>query len=205
MRVKEEVIELSARTATALLSLLFAVEVFHFWRADPTRITLILLLITEFGSIGLVLFARVPPRRDWAPLTFFAAIGATFYFLALRLAPGIHIVPEAAGSTLQVIGLMWQIFAKSSLWRSFGLLPANRGIVTTGAYRFVRHPIYLGYLIADIGFLLCNFSWYNTLVFAGQFALQGYRIIREEKMLSTDERYVDYTRKVHYRVIRGVF
>jgi protein-S-isoprenylcysteine O-methyltransferase Ste14 len=48
------------------------------------------------------------------------------------------------------------------LGRSFGLLPAQRGLVVVGPYRFVRHPIYFGYLIGHIGFLLVNFSWRNA-------------------------------------------
>ena len=43
-----------------------------------------------------------------------------------------------------MIGLLIVIAGKVSLGRSFGLIPANRGIVSTGLYRLVRHPIYLG-------------------------------------------------------------
>jgi protein-S-isoprenylcysteine O-methyltransferase Ste14 len=44
------------------------------------------------------------------------------------------------------------IHARLSLGLSIGLVPADRGIVTRGVYRFVRHPIYTGLLIA---LLLC--------------------------------------------------
>ena len=39
-----------------------------------------------------------------------------------------------------------------ALGRSFGVAPANRGIVVRGPYSFVRHPIYTGYLITHTGF-----------------------------------------------------
>ena len=38
------------------------------------------------------------------------------------------------------------IAGKVVLGRSFGLVPANRGIVARGPYLLVRHPIYAGYL-----------------------------------------------------------
>ena len=46
----------------------------------------------------------------------------------------------------QLTGLLVED-GKLSLGRSFGLMPANRGVVSTGMYRLVRHPIYLGYLV----------------------------------------------------------
>ena len=53
-----------------------------------------------------------------------------------------------------LIGLYVQISAKVILGRSFGLIAANRGIKVAGPYRIVRHPIYAGYTIIHVGFLL---------------------------------------------------
>jgi protein-S-isoprenylcysteine O-methyltransferase Ste14 len=98
-----------------------------------------------------------------------------------------------------------QRFAKASLRRSFGILPANRGIVSSGAYRCVRHPLYLDYFIADIGFLLVNFGLQNLLVYGFQFTMQYACIAREEKLLANDERYCAYRSKVRYLVLPGLF
>jgi protein-S-isoprenylcysteine O-methyltransferase Ste14 len=194
-----------ARAMTVLLMSFFVYAAMKQWLASPARVTLILLVISELTSVGVSLVSRSPKKRDWAPTTFICTVAATYYFLAVQLAPGIHLVPEAVGTALQVAGMGWQIFAKFSLRRSFGLLPANRGIVTSGAYRFVRHPIYLGYCVAEIGFLIANFGLQNLLVYGVLFALQAYRILREEKLLSADADYKAYRRKVQYRVIVGVF
>lgn len=204
-RTKNFLIEAGARLGTASLLGFFAYSSITHWLADPTRISLVLLVIAECMTLGYSLFSRVPVRRDWTPLAFVCSIGATYYFLAVQLAPGIKLVPEAVGATLQTIGILWQLFAKASLRRSFGILPANRGIVSSGAYRFVRHPIYLGYLIGDVAFLLVNFGLQNLIVYAIEISLQYVRIVREEKLLNTDENYRTYRSKVRFRVIPGVF
>lgn len=198
-------VEVLARCAAALMFSLFAYAAIKRWQQEPNRITLLLLVVGAFVTLGFSLFARVPMRRDWTPFAFICAVGGTFYFLAVRLAPGVQLIPEMAGAALQLFGIFWELFAKASLRRSFGILPANRGVVSRGACRFVRHPLYLGYFVMDIGFLLVNFGIQNMIVYGCQFALQVGRILREEKLLSDDESYRAYRGKVRFRVIPGVF
>ncbi|MGA7781323.1 MAG: isoprenylcysteine carboxylmethyltransferase family protein [Paraburkholderia sp.] len=204
-RVGDLALEILGRLGIAALFGVFAYLAIKHWRADPTRITLLLLVVAECFTLGLSLVVRVPMRRDWNPVAFLCALGASYYFLAVHLGPGVRLVPETVGAALQVAGICWQLFAKVSLRRSFGILPANRGVVSHGAYRFVRHPMYLGYFVMDMGFLLTNFGLQNVLVYGGQFALQAVRISREERLLSADERYRTYKGKVRYRVIPGLF
>jgi protein-S-isoprenylcysteine O-methyltransferase Ste14 len=106
---------------------------------------------------------------------------------------------------LQVCGMLWQISAKVVLGRSFGLLPAARGIVTGGPYRVVRHPIYLGYLVGHLGFLLSNFSLQNVLVLGALYVAQTIRMLREEAVLGGSAEYRDYTRRVRWRIVPFVF
>lgn len=203
--MREAVVEILARAAAALMLSLFTYAAVKQWLVAPTRVTLLLLVVSAFMTLGLSLFARVPINRDWTPFAFICSVGGTFYFLAVRLSPGVQLIPETAGASLQLLGIFWQLFAKVSLRRSFGILPANRGIVSRGAYRFVRHPMYLGYFVTDIGFLLANFGIQNVIVYGCQFALQVGRIVREERLLSGEERYRAYRSKVRFRVIPGVF
>ncbi|WP_408215627.1 methyltransferase family protein [Paraburkholderia sediminicola] len=203
--LRHALVEIAARLGAATMLSLFAYAAIMRWRATPSRITLLLLVLAACVTVGLSLFSRVPMKRDWRPLAFIFSMGGTYYFLAVRLSPGAQLVPETVGASLQLLGIFWQLFAKASLSRSFGILPANRGVVSRGAYRFVRHPMYLGYFIADIGFLLVNFGLQNLLVYGCQFALQVGRIVREERLLSADEGYRTYKGRVRYRVIPGVF
>ena len=202
---REAALEGCLRIATALLLAVFAYGAIRQWLTDPTRVTLLLMVVAQCLTVALSLIVRVPARRDWSPVAIFSSLLGTYYFLALQLTPGVRIVPEAVGVGLQIAGLAWQIFAKVSLRYSFGILPANRGVVSSGAYRFMRHPMYLGYFVADVGFLLANFGLQNLLIYTLHYVLQGVRIAREEKLLSNDPEYRAYRNKVRFRVFPGLF
>ena len=73
-------------------------------------------------------------------------------------------------------------------------MPANRGIVSTGLYRLVRHPIYLGYLITHVGFLAANPSLWNVLLLGAADLALMVRAVREEQTLARDPAYRGYSR-----------
>ncbi|WP_269506901.1 methyltransferase family protein [Burkholderia sp. IMCC1007] len=175
------------------------------WRQDPSRITLVLLLVAAALTVGMSAFAKLPKQRDWHPVAVCVSLGGSFYCLAYQLDASTHLIPEWAGGALQIFGIAFQLLAKLSLGRSFGLLPANRGVVASGAYRFVRHPIYAAYLVSELGFLLANFSSRNLLMVSSWMLLQVGRIILEERVLSEDADYRAYKAQVRYRLVPGVF
>ena len=47
------------------------------------------------------------------------------------------------GTYLQLAGAAFALMSLFTIRRSFGLVAANRGVVTAGPYGLVRHPIYL--------------------------------------------------------------
>lgn len=202
---REIVLELVSRVFAATTLGVFAYLAFLQWRLNPGRITLILIVIAASLTVGLSLFSRVPASRDWSPVSFVLSVGGTYYFVLFQLTVAEPAVPEWVAASIQIVGLTWEIFAKLSLNRRFGIVPANRGIACHGAYRFVRHPIYLGYVIVDAGFLLANFSARNCAVVALQLGLQTARIYREERILSNDVAYQAYRKTVRYRIIPGLF
>ena len=104
-----------------------------------------------------------------------------------------------------LIGLYVQISGKLILGRSFGLIAANRGIKMAGPYRFVRHPIYAGYTIIHVGFLLAFPSLWNVVLYSTELAIQIARLLREELLLNQDQNYRAYAARVRYRLIPMIF
>lgn len=118
----------------------------------------------------------------------------------------------AEGSALTVLSLSFQFTGIAALFgslfclgRSFGIVPANRGIKTMGLYRIVRHPVYASELVFYLGFLLGNPSLINLQLVALISAGQAFRILSEEHLLSRENVYCDYMSDVRYRLLPGIF
>jgi len=109
------------------------------------------------------------------------------------------------GTGVQVVGVTLLIVALSSLGRSFGVVAANRGLKTGGAYRLVRHPIYLAHAIIAAGFIMGNFWWVNIAIFATAITFQVLRIRAEERVLSESSDYASYKARVRWRLVPGLF
>ena len=189
--------------------LLMGVIVFrwgHAWMIDHSRWTVLLLLIAEGYTLMLILLAHRAVQRDLSPVAMVATVYATCAVALLNDQGTQRLVPELIGVGLQLASMAWQFTAKVFLGRSFGLLPAQRGLVMSGPYRLVRHPIYFGYLIGHVGFLLANFSWRNAAVLAVLYVAQVIRIRREEAVLAaTSGDYQRYQQRVRWRLLPLVY
>src|SRR6185369_16715122 len=117
----------------------------------------------------------------------------------------IPMLPASITVAGSVIGLAIVIAGKLTLGRSFGLMPANRGIVSSGVYRVVRHPIYLGYLITHAAFLLANPTAWNVLALVVADVALMARAVCEEATLAQDPHYREYQQQVQWRVCPGLF
>ncbi len=122
----------------------------------------------------------------------------------LRWVPGDPAWP-AAGFVLVSFAACLSLASLLSLGRRFGVFPALRGLVTRGPYRFVRHPMYLAYVIADIGYNLQEWNFGTALLVLAGWASLLSRIRAEERILSQDARWSAYAASVRCRLLPGLW
>ena len=82
-------------------------------------------------------------------------------------------------SLVVMIGTLFTIWSLLNLGRCFGLFPEVRGLVLTGPYRLVRHPVYLGELISGLGLVLAKPHPVVIALFVAFAALQYGRTVYE--------------------------
>lgn len=194
------ILDYGERIFLVVLTSFFLKSIFLNAAAHPV---LLLIAISECLPVVLVLIRR-PGEISTSPSAFLTALIGTAAPLMLR--PHVHpLVPMAYLALLMLIGLCVNISAKLALWRSFGLAAANRGVRVGGPYRLVRHPMYLGYFVTEVGFLLGNPSVANILICAVTWSAQLLRISEEELFLMRDEKYRELARRVPFRLIPGLY
>ena len=199
-----DVADLGARVVVIVLFTLLAIRIGADFLATG-RLTGLLLLASETLVVVLTVMRRATVMVDRSYrarlLTAFSVAGPVM----VRPASIAALAPEVMTVLLSGIGLSIVIAGKVSLGRSFGLMPANRGVVSTGLYRLVRHPIYMGYLITHVGFVAANPTAWNFAVLIGADLALMVRAVCEEQTLQKDPAYRSYQQIVRWRVLPGLF
>lgn len=168
------------------------------------RATDLLLLVGEALVVVLTCLRRPASIVDKRPIVrLVTAVSMTSPLLSrpAQIAP---IISEATAAMLLGIALLVVVGGKISIGYSFGVLPANRGVMQGGLYRLVRHPIYLGYLLTHIPFLAAHPSAWNVAVLLTGDAALVVRAFYEEQTLGRDPQYVRYCQTVRWRLVPGI-
>jgi len=162
------------------------------------------------GLLGLWSAVLFCVRRPPALVSRSAPIWAAAYFgtfgASLLRPGGPHAGWLDAGAlVLQVIGIVIGCLSLAALGRSLGLVPAHRGLVTSGAYGVLRHPLYASYVFVDLGYLIQSPRLWNVAVLTVVWACQVVRIVSEERLLGTDAAYRAYALQTRWRLIPRVW
>ena len=145
------------------------------------------LSLAAVAYLGLLLLSywhKPPPlveRRDWRAVVTTALAIDALGLSSLQPVTRPDAVPLALGFMLA--GTVLAFWSAWYLGASFSLLPQARQLVTTGPYRYVRHPIYLGGLLITVGEIWLRFS---PLVVALNLIFVAAQIVRlryEEQIL----------------------
>lgn len=158
-----------------------------------------LLLLPTFAHealIALSFLMRGPASvraRGWTAraVAYVGALGLVVFIAGARavapewLTPTASLEARAAGLILWFAGSVFGLWAVWHLRRSFSLEAEARALVTSGPYRFARHPIYTGYLLQYAGM----WAIYPTLPFAlalvAWFLVLRVRVSYEEAVLQS--------------------
>ena len=161
--------------------------------------------LTGAAIMAIMSFARFAPRTSAVNWRTLAATGGMLilpvFMRPTAMATG---VLATTGLIFELFGVVLTQVARVYMGRSFGILPANRGIVSKGPFRSVRHPIYFGWLILSLGYAMSFASERNILLIAMTLPFMVWRIGQEEVHLSADPEYLQYMKQVRYRLWPGV-
>jgi protein-S-isoprenylcysteine O-methyltransferase Ste14 len=154
--------------------------------------------------VNLLMVTMYVARRDATAISQSAGLWVLAFAgtcLPLAMRPTDNIGFSALGTAIQLAGMGGIIASMLSLRRSFGIVPANRGVRTRGLYKFVRHPLYASELLVLLGIAVVNPSAWNFGLFICDCVLQFLRAAAEERFLSKDPVYCEYRARVRYQLI----
>jgi len=197
------------RFADLLLFCVTSTELVILFLLTPTfTITDWTYVLQHFIVLGIALTRRLPKVRDYSIVSSMA-VGVAYAYpyaqvIYLRWSPG-HVAWPLAGLGLVTLAAGLSLLTLLTLGRLFWVRPALRGLATSGPYRFVRHPMYLSYLLADIGYNLQEWNFVTLLLVLVGWASLVYRIHAEERVLSQHAEWPAYVVLVRYRLFPGLW
>jgi protein-S-isoprenylcysteine O-methyltransferase Ste14 len=197
------------RFADLLLFCVTSAELVILFLLTPTfTITDWIYVLQHFIVLAIALIRPNPKVRDYS-IASSVAVGVAYLYpyaqvIYLRWSPG-HVAWPAAGLVLVTLAAGLSLVSLLTMGRLFGVRPALRGLVTSGPYRLVRHPIYLSYVLADIGYNLQEWNSVTLLLVLIGWASLVYRIHAEERLLSQHSEWPAYVVLVRYRLLPGLW
>jgi len=174
----------------------------HFFRGPADTIWTIGAFLMAAMSL-----VRIAPKAARVDLQAFVSTIFPVFLLPCLLRP------ESASSGLlaytgvglELVGVALTQVSRVYMGRSFGILPGNRGIVSNGPFRLIRHPIYAGWFILTLGYLASYPSMKNCIITLATLPFMMWRIRMEEDLLEADPDYRRYRQMVPFRVLPGLY
>ena len=129
------------------------------------------------------------------------------HFIKLELFPKIEIMQVNSlflfvGFLIIIVGLIIVLKAIKDLGSNLSPLPrpiANGNLITSGIYRFIRHPMYYSLILISLGIFIINLSFYYLCLTLSLGLVIKFKIILEEQYLNNKfKKYIFYKDKVKY-------
>jgi len=192
------------RTIAAVACVPIAYGVYYRYTHFHHGLPLFAAVLNTVVLIVTMLIRRPPKRVTPNPWYWLLAFVASYWlvFIIFFLQKGNALVANWITNSLAILGLLVVLWARISLGRNIGMVPAQRELVHSGAYAFMRHPVYTGVLLTSTAFLLRAYSPLNVLLMGlGIFWFIPVKSLVEENFLRADPQYAAYMQRVRARWI----
>lgn len=147
-------------------------------------------IIMVFATLGFAAAAVVPAldhRFGWSDMS-----------AAVVLLGDVLIV-------LSYVGFL-RVFKENTYGAATIQVEETQQVISSGPYAWVRHPMYSWALVLAVGMPLALGSWWGLLTAVPCVLVLAWRLLDEEQFLHANLRgYTEYTRKVRWRLVPGVF
>ena len=161
--------------------MMFGFGLLALYRWQQTHLIFFLLLVLRDFVAGYFFLKRESAQVTSGKLASFAAYLSTAMPL-LYFGPD-HATKEIllASDILAIIGFLFVALATIELGTSIGISPAKRSLVKSGIYKWASHPMYVGYVLSELGMSLINFN--NIFILIISMSFYSLRGKSEEEML----------------------
>jgi protein-S-isoprenylcysteine O-methyltransferase Ste14 len=164
--------------------------------------------ITFMIFVAAAVILRTCPSRKASGLEpRISALAGTFMFYGFTMFPRHELASsfEIISTVLILIGSVGAVMTLSQLGRSLSIMAETRQLVTSGPYRFVRHPLYLTEEIAVVGVFIQFASVWTAILLVMQIAFQLRRMQNEETVLVASFPKYDAYRRSTVRLIPWIY
>jgi protein-S-isoprenylcysteine O-methyltransferase Ste14 len=155
--------------------------------AEKRTIEKIIMFFTSAGFIAMLLISGLDHRFKWSSMPLYLVI---------------------VGDVLTALGfyIIFKVYKENTFASATIQVAEGQKVISTGPYAIVRHPMYAGGLLYILGMPLALGSFRALLVLPVIFLFLIWRLFDEERLLSKElPGYKEYTEKVHWHLIPGIF
>jgi len=152
--------------------------------------------------------SSTPEANTCHPVPSSLLVGTQLVLLVYLAASG-PVLPYAWPLVLIASGVMlglWSVFAmRVSRWSMFPEPHPEASLVTSGPYRWIRHPMYTSVLIVTSGWVAANPTPLRGLAWLALIAVLVFKLFREERLWAQKiDSYGTYQRS-SWRLFPGIF
>jgi protein-S-isoprenylcysteine O-methyltransferase Ste14 len=155
--------------------------------AEKEKAQKIVMLVASAGFIALLVVPALDHRFGWSSVPLYAIV---------------------AGEILTALGfyLIFLVYKENTFTSAIVEVAPDQKVISTGPYAIVRHPMYVGGTLLFVGTALALGSCWGLLALLGMMPALIWRMLDEERLLKANlPGYIEYCRKVRWRLVPGIF